>query len=127
MTSESIDPQFSESTISEERAQAVREEQLLKQAVVRLNGHVLGFVIGTIGAIALFTATIWLVIKGGEVVGPHLGLLDNYLFGYSVSYLGSLVGAVYAFVIGYASGYLISSVYNFFALLRSNSHKPKTR
>ncbi|HMM80904.1 MAG TPA: hypothetical protein PKC65_12870 [Pyrinomonadaceae bacterium] len=127
MTSESIDPQFSERTISDERAQAIREEQLLKRAVVRLNGHVLGFVLGTIGALALFVATMWLVIKGGEVVGPHLGLLDNFLPGYSVSYRGGLVGAAYAFVIGYASGYLISSIYNFFALLRSNSHRPKTR
>lgn len=125
MTSESIDPQFSERTISDEREQALREEQMLKRAVVRLNGHVLGFVLGAICAIVLFTATIWLVIKGGEVVGPHLGLLDNYLVGYSVSYLGSLVGAAYAFVIGYGSGYLISSVYNFFAILRSNAHKPK--
>lgn len=121
MTSESIDPKFSETAAGDERAQARREEQLIKHAVVRLNGHVLGFVLGTIGALALFAATMWLVLKGGEVVGPHLGLLDNFLPGYSVTVVGSFVGAAYAFVIGYICGYIVSSVYNFIAMIRSAS------
>jgi|SRR5690606_8589280 len=124
MTSESFESKFSE-TLSEERAKARREEQLIKHAVVRLNGHVLGFVLGTIGALALFTATIWLVLKGGEVVGPHLGLLDNFLPGYSVTVVGSFVGAAYAFVIGYIGGYIVSAIYNFIARIRSN-HRSKT-
>lgn len=120
MTLESIDPQFSENAELDERAQALREEQLIKQAVVRLNGHVLGFVLGTIAALSLFVATIWLVLKGGEVVGPHLGLLANYFIGYSVSVTGSFVGAAYAFVLGYICGYLISAVYNLVAMIRSS-------
>ncbi len=125
MTSESIDPQFSERTSGDERSRALREEQLIKHAVVRLNGHVLGFVLGTICALVLFVATIWLVIKGGEVVGPHLGLLGNYLIGYSVTVTGGIVGALYAFVLGYISGLIISSVYNLIVLIRSPS-KPKS-
>lgn len=96
------------------------EEQLIKHAVVRLNGFVLGFVLGAIGALALFAATMWLVLKGGEVVGPHLGLLDNFLPGYSVTVFGSFVGAAYAFVIGYLCGYIVSAVYNFIAMIRSS-------
>jgi hypothetical protein len=126
MTSDLIDPEFSERTKVDERVQALREEQLIKHAVVRLNGHVLGFVLGAVCALVLFVATIWLVIKGGEVVGPHLGLLGNYLIGYSVTVTGSIVGALYAFVLGYVSGLMISSVYNFIVLIRS-PRKPKSQ
>jgi hypothetical protein len=45
-------------------------------------------------------------------VGQHLGLLANYFPGYSVTFLGSLVGFVYAFVLGYGLGRLIAAVYD---------------
>ncbi|HMJ08899.1 MAG TPA: hypothetical protein VK468_07830 [Pyrinomonadaceae bacterium] len=96
---------------------AAVEEQLIKKAVLRLNGHILGFVMGVIGAIAVFVATNWLVLKGGDVVGPHLGLLGQFFIGYSVSFLGSLIGAAYIFVIGYIGGLLISWIYNSVAFL----------
>jgi len=91
---------------------ADREEQILKKAVLHLNGHILGFIFGIIGAMAIFVATNWLVLKGGEVVGPHLGLLNQFFIGYSVTFTGSLIGAAYAFVTGYLSGLLIGWVYN---------------
>lgn len=95
------------------------EEQAIKRAVVRLNGHVLGFVLGTIAALIIFVATNWLVLKGGGVVGPHLGLLDNFFIGYSVTFVGSIVGAVYGLVIGYIGGLLIGWIYNAIVFLRS--------
>jgi len=60
----------------------------------------------------LFVATNVLVIRGGPQVGPHLSLLSIYLPGYSVTFLGSLIGFVYLFVIGYAVGRLIGAAYN---------------
>jgi hypothetical protein len=63
-------------------------------------------------------ATDFLVIKGGERVGPHLGLLSVYLPGYSVTFVGSLVGFVYMFVIGYGVGRIVVGVYNRLTLLR---------
>ena len=95
------------------------EEQIISQAVLRLNSNVLGIVFGIISALIIFAATNWLVIKGGDVVGPHLGLLGQFFLGYSVTFLGSLVGAVYAFVIGYLSGWLIGWIYNAIVSLRS--------
>jgi hypothetical protein len=62
--------------------------------------------------IGLFVATNWLVIKGGPVVGPHLRLLNQYLIGYRVTFVGSLIGFAYAFVLGLAATYLGASVYN---------------
>jgi hypothetical protein len=97
----------------------ISEEEIIRNAVVQLNGHILGFVLGTIGALILFGATNWLVLKGGEVVGPHMGLLDQFFIGYSVTFIGSLVGAAYAFVIGYASGLFIASIYNLVISWRS--------
>jgi hypothetical protein len=94
------------------------EEELIKSAVLRLNGHILGFVMGVIAALAVFVATNWLVLKGGEVVGPHLGLLDQFFIGYSVTFVGSLVGAAYSFVIGYLTGLIIGWIYNSVVFLR---------
>lgn len=98
---------------------AVSEEELIKRAVLRLNGNVLGLVIGALGALAIFVATNWLVLKGGDVVGPHMGLLGQFFYGYSVTFIGSLIGAAYAFVLGYLCGLLIGWIYNAVLLLRS--------
>lgn len=70
---------------------------------------------GLLLGVGLFVATNVLVLKGGAVVGPHLALLGVYLPGYSVTFLGSLIGFVYAFVIGYALGRLMGTVYNIIA------------
>ena len=102
---------------------SVSEEQLLKKAVIRLNGQVLGLVLGVIGALIIFVATNWLVFKGGDVVGPHLSLLGQFFIGYSVTFVGSFIGAVYGFVTGYLSGLLIGWVYNAVIFLKT----PKAR
>jgi hypothetical protein len=48
-------------------------------------------------------------------MGRHLNLLSVYFPGYRVSFLGSLIGFVYAFVIGYGLGRLIGVTYNWLA------------
>jgi hypothetical protein len=60
----------------------------------------------------LFLATMVLLMKGGLEVGAHLGLLGKLLPGYSVTVGGAFIGFGYAFVIGYAIGRIIGSVYN---------------
>lgn len=94
------------------------EEKILKQAVLRLNGQVVGIVLGIISALVIFIATNWLVLKGGDVVGPHLNLLGQFFIGYSVTFIGSLVGAVYGFIVGYISGLLIGWIYNAIVLFK---------
>lgn len=97
----------------------ISEEEIIRKAVVRLNGHILGFVLATVGALVIFFATNWLVIKGGDVVGPHLSLLGQFFYGYSVTFTGSLIGAAYGFVCGYLSGLIIGWIYNAVVNLRS--------
>jgi len=90
------------------------EIQAITKSLVRFSEQGWGLAFGSVAAFGLFFATIWLVIKGGINVGEHLNLLGVYLPGYSVSYVGSVIGFVYAFVIGYGAGRTIASVYNRF-------------
>lgn len=88
------------------------QDPALQDAMLQLNGRAWGIAIGLLLASGLFVATNVLVLKGGSLVGPHLALLGAYLPGYRVSFVGSLIGFVYLFVIGYAIGRLIGMVYN---------------
>jgi hypothetical protein len=87
-------------------------EKDFRAAVARLHARAWGIAIGLLLGGGLFLATNILVIKGGPKVGKHLGLLAVYFPGYRVTFLGSLIGFVYLFVIGYALGRLIGFVYN---------------
>jgi xanthine/uracil/vitamin C permease (AzgA family) len=86
--------------------------------VTRLNAIAQGLATGVVVGVGLFLATIWLVIKGGPVVGPHLALLGEFLPGYRVTAAGSLVGLVYGIMIGFVAGYVVSRLYNWVAAMR---------
>jgi hypothetical protein len=93
-----------------------RNEEL--NTLLKLNARAWGIAVGMLLGTGLLIATVFLVLKGGETVGPHLSLLGQYLPGYSVTWGGAFIGFVYLFVIGYAIGRLIGGVYN--ALVRSD-------
>ncbi|NOT47189.1 MAG: hypothetical protein HOP17_05500 [Acidobacteria bacterium] len=120
-TQNRVDTLDSEHLEYSENKPTVSEEEIIRTAVVRLNGHILGFVLGAICSLAIFAATNWLVLKGGEVVGPHMGLLGQFLIGYSVTFVGSLIGAAYLFFFGYVSGLFIAWIYNWVISLRPRS------
>jgi hypothetical protein len=88
------------------------DSRVLGRAVMKIQERGWGIAVGFLFGLGLFVATIVLVLKGGEVIGPHLGLLGGYLPGYRVSYAGSLIGFVYAFVVGYGCGWSIAAIYN---------------
>jgi hypothetical protein len=88
------------------------EEQRTLEAVVRqANEKAWAIGIGLTLAIGLFAATNILVLKGGSNVGSHLRLLSVYFPGYSVTFPGSVIGFVYAFVLGYLSGRTVAVLY----------------
>ena len=95
-------------------------DKIIMSRVMRLNATVLGIVNGIILGLAIFIGTIWLVIKGGEVVGPHLALLGQYFIGYDVTVAGSFVGLVYGFIIGFIIGFAIATIYNWVLNVREN-------
>ena len=88
------------------------EVQQVRKALLRMNEQGWGIAIGLLLGLGLFVATNVLVIKGGPVVGPHLGLLAYYFPGYRVTVLGSFIGFVYAFVVGYGIGRTVGTIYN---------------
>lgn len=90
-----------------------REEALLRsEARVHISSFAGAF--GLFCAQAVFLATVWLVLKHepGEPLGPHLDLLHHYMPGYSVSVLGAVLGAVYAFVQGFVAFLIVGWIYN---------------
>jgi hypothetical protein len=90
-------------------------ERIVLTRVLRLNATVHGIVTALFAGLSLFIATNWLVVKGGDVVGPHLGLLAQYFIGYDVTFVGSLIGFAYAFAVGFVAGYGLATLYNWFA------------
>ncbi len=98
-------------------------EKLVLAGLQRLNAKVKGSVIGILAGLGLFIATNWLVLKGGDVVGPHLGLLGQLFIGYRVTFVGSVIGFAYAFICGFVIGYAVASLYNWIADLREGNSR----
>lgn len=98
-------------------------EQIVLTRLLRLNATVQGLVTGLIAGLAVFVATNWLVLKGGDVVGPHLSLLGQFFVGYRVTFVGSLIGFAYAFVTGFVVGYGVAVTYNWIADYRESRRK----
>ena len=86
--------------------------------IIRLDGAILALVLGLMTGLLVFVVTNWLVIKGGEPLGPHLVLLGQFFPGYSVSFLGSLIGLAYGTALGFVAGLSIARVYNWLAFRR---------
>ena len=98
-------------------------EKIVLTRLLRLNARVQGVVTGVICGLALFIATNWLVLKGGDVVGPHLGLLGQFFIGYRVSFAGSFAGLAYGFLFGFVLGYFVAFIYNRFLDFREKGHR----
>lgn len=84
-------------------------------AFARMDVVALAVAMGTLLAVALFLMTAILLVKGappGQHVGPHLGLLGVYLPGFSVSWGGAVVGAVYAWIGGAILGFVWAVLWN---------------
>jgi hypothetical protein len=100
---------MTDTTDSREREQL---EEILLTRALHLNATVQGLATGLVAGLAVFIATNWLILKGGDVVGPHLALLGQFFIGYRVTFVGSLVGFAYAFAGGYLVGYCVARMYN---------------
>ena len=98
--------------IQQEPDSTVSEEEILLRATRTLSGKVLGTVFGLLSGLVLWVITIWLVVKGGENVGQHLGLLGQLFPGYSVTFGGSFVGLLYGFAVGFLFGWCLGWIYN---------------
>ena len=87
-------------------------EEALSHAFLRVDPLAFGVATGLVSGLILFLATLILVLKGGEVVGPRLGLLGEFFPGYAVTAPGSLIGLVYGIVFGFVCGWAIAYIRN---------------
>jgi hypothetical protein len=87
-------------------------EQLVIAAFARIDAVAMGCAFGVLAGLAVSAATIILVLKGGDQVGPRLALLAQYFPGYTVTAGGSLIGLVYGSVAGFCAGWLLAALRN---------------
>jgi ABC-type dipeptide/oligopeptide/nickel transport system permease subunit len=86
-----------------------------------LNTKIIALSAGLVCGGVIFFATNWLVIKGGDPVGPHLQLLSQFFWGYRVTFLGSLVGFIYGLAMGAVWGGCAGWIYNMIAGYRNRN------
>jgi hypothetical protein len=90
-------------------------DAVLRIRARRLGALASGLVAGFLAGAGLCLATLWLVLKGGHPVGPHLGLLGQFFIGYTVTPVGSVIGLAYGFVTGFGLFYCGAALYNWIA------------
>jgi hypothetical protein len=95
----------------EEEVIGVFKETLIR-VFSRLDPVALGLAVGITSCLFLLLASITLLIKDGEIVGPHLQLLSQFLPGYQVAWFGSLIGGFYALVLGFLAGWGFAYIRN---------------
>ena len=100
-------------------------ENVVLTELLRLNATIMGLITGLLVALGIFVATNFLILKGGPNVGLHLNLLGQFFPGYTVTFVGSLIGAAYGFVTGMVIGYVVCAIYNWVADWREMLHRKK--
>lgn len=92
------------------------DKAVLMAGFARMDVVALAVALGSVVGLLLFVATVALLLKGapsGGHIGPHLGTLGIYLPGYSVTWGGGLIGAVYGWFLGAAIGFCVAVLWNF--------------
>jgi protoporphyrinogen oxidase len=96
----------------EAKRAAEAKAELLAPAFARMDKPAFAASVGTASGLVIFLATLWLVLKGGEVVGPNLRFLENYFIGYTVTTEGAFLAFGYAFVWGFLFGWMFAYLRN---------------
>lgn len=101
-------------------------QEVLTRVFPKLDRVAFGGALGILGGLILFCATLILVLRGGDMIGPNLQLLNQFFPGYTVTAPGSLVGLAYGFLVGFIIGWGFAFLRNVtlflsFALLRKGT------
>jgi hypothetical protein len=97
---------------------AQRDGEDFPRAILRLDGNALGLAIGAAVAAGLLTTTNVLVLRGTAAQSIHARLLSEILPGYTVTTVGSVVGAIELFGFAYVACRAFVYIYNRLALRR---------
>jgi glycosyltransferase involved in cell wall biosynthesis len=97
--------------------------KILSEAFARLDAVALGASVGSLWGGGICAATVILLLKGGDHVGPNLALLGQFFPGYDVSWTGTLIGLLYGFVMGFLFGFSFAFSRNIAMRLHLGSRK----
>ncbi len=100
-----------------EEAPAREEEEttgarVLEGTFARMDKLAFATATGCVSGLFAFLATVWLVIKGGPIVGPRLILLAQYFIGFTVTLRGAFIAFAYSFGWGFLLGWLFAYLRN---------------
>ena len=87
-------------------------EKIIKGTFARMDKIAFAAATGSVMGILMFVATLWLVVKGGNVIGPNLRLLGEYFTGYTVTVKGAFLAFGYSFLWGFLFGWLFAYTRN---------------
>jgi hypothetical protein len=87
-------------------------EDAMTHVFPRLDPPAFGFSVGAVGGLALFVMTLALVFGGGESIGSYFGLLGQFFIGYEVTPVGSFIGLIWGFAVGFVGGYALAFLRN---------------
>lgn len=85
---------------------------VVRRAFALYDPMALGCALSIVSGTIMFCATAGLLLQGGDVVGPHLSLLGNYLWGYSVTWIGAFLGFAEAATGGFLVGLVMANTIN---------------
>ena len=106
-----VEQEYHEEEIKEMSEELIPEETIIR-AFSKMDKLAFASALGAVNGLCIFIATLWLVIKGGDVVGANLQLLSQYFGGYSVTIKGAFVGFAYCFGWGFLFGWLFAYLRN---------------
>ena len=84
----------------------------LTPPIFLFSGNALGIGLGALMALQLLLTTNWLVARGTASESNNAALLSQYLPGYTVSFSGSLVGAIEIFALAFVLSHVLAGIYN---------------
>jgi hypothetical protein len=85
----------------------------LALAFAPLHKRAFGTAVGLALGVVLFASTAMMLLRGQGVAGGNLWLLQNYFYGYRVTWTGSLVGLGWGFAVGFVGGWFFAFCRNF--------------
>ena len=107
----STQPQVPERSLSKPRQPAY--DEVIIKAFARIDKFAFATAVGSVCGLAIFIATLWLILNEGKIIDPNLQLLRHYFIGYTVTVKGAFIGMGYSFFWGFIWGWLIAHLRNF--------------
>jgi len=93
----------------------IRDYEILSAVFAKMDVPAMTVAAGVLCSLLLFLATAVLLLQNvpeNYPVGPHLSDLAHYLPGYSVTWPGTVIGAIYGFIAGAVGGFSAAVYWN---------------